>query len=92
MTSQEAKNLCLNLVQKEIQGRRLKITTQANIVNAQNAFFSYLGEKNICAIEKKELRKYHGILCKTRSKKNGELLQGATVNDRFHSVKLLFSV
>jgi site-specific recombinase XerD len=38
------------------------------------------------------LRKYHGVLCKTRSKKNGELLQGATINDRFHSVKLLFSV
>jgi site-specific recombinase XerD len=39
-----------------------------------------------------ELREYHAELCAARSKKSGERLSPHTVNDRFHAVRMLFSL
>jgi site-specific recombinase XerD len=92
MNSEQAKELCRRLAAAEMSGKRLKGKTRDAVRDAQEAFFLWLGGRDIRDMRKADLRGYHRVLCRTRSKLTGEPLNPVTVNNRFHSVCLCFSL
>ena len=94
MTDEALKAFILASSEEDLKGRRLVPHTQAAALKAQSDFLSWITSKGyeLVKIKKKHLLEYHNLLCQTKSKKSGDFLCAATVNDRFHSVCSLFSL
>jgi integrase/recombinase XerD len=94
MTSEAVRELALELSRQEMNGNRLKKQSQAAALKAQQDFLDWTERKGY-ALERMgrdALREYHATLCAGRSKKSGEPLSPHTVNDRFHAIRVLFSL
>ena len=94
MTLRSLKTLVLELSKEDMKGRRLTQETQQAALKAQKHFLTWTKENgyDLLKVRKKELRSYHALLCTLKSKRTDELLAPSTVNDRFHSVTVLFSL
>ncbi len=95
MTGIDLRDLAYHLVEEDMSARRLAPATRGAIRAAQKEFFRIVSRRhsgNLRAIGKKELVAYHAYLVERKSKRTGEKLTATTINDRFHSVCLVFSV
>ncbi|GHT77036.1 hypothetical protein FACS1894130_00120 [Spirochaetia bacterium] len=86
--------LALELSREDMQGRRLNLNYQKEVLRTQEASLSWCAARDYAleTIGKKELLEYHALLCAGRSKKNGEPLSATTINDRFKAVTAIFSL
>jgi integrase/recombinase XerD len=95
MTAQEFHRLACHLVEEEMTARRLATQTRNMIRAAQKDFFRWVSKRHagdLRSIGQKELRSYHAYLVAQKSKKSGEPLTADTINGRFRSVRMLFSI
>jgi integrase/recombinase XerD len=92
MNSEQVKAYCRQLVERELSGKRLVQKTQQAITDAQEIFFAWVADRDLRTLQKADLQEYHRVLCRTRSKLTGELLNPVSINNRFHSVCLCFSL
>lgn len=95
MTAPDLRDLAYHLVEEDMSARRLAPATRGAIRAAQKEFFRWVSRRhsgNLRAIGKKELVSYHAYLVERKSKRSGEKLTSSTINNRFHSVCLVFSV
>jgi site-specific recombinase XerD len=94
MTGEAVRRFALELSKQEMEGDRLAERSRQAVLKAQGDFLAWTERKGYALEEAggSILREYHGELCAARSKKTGEPLHPHTVNDRFHAVKVLFSL
>jgi site-specific recombinase XerD len=84
----------LSLSQAEMCGRRLSPGFSRSMIRSQRDFLVWTEENRypITAIGKKELRRYHTVLCDKISQKTGRPLSAEAVNTAFYAVSTLFAL
>jgi integrase/recombinase XerD len=95
MTAQAFRELALHYVEEDMSAVRLGERAKKMRRTDQAVFLRWLsrrGTADLRTVGKKELVAYHGHLSKVKSKRTGETLAANTINNRFHSVRVLFSV
>jgi integrase/recombinase XerD len=95
MTSQGIIDMARHLVEEEMSARRFGVRTREMVRAAQKEFFRWVSQRqggDLRTIGKKELSRYHAYLVARKSKRTGEALAVTTINDRFQSVCMVFSV
>lgn len=92
MNAEAVKEFVRRLMDEELSGERIKEHTRKMIQKDQEAFFQFLGKRDIREAEKKDLLAYHQHLCTLRSRKTGALLSHHTIHDRFYNACRLFSL
>ncbi|MDR1748828.1 MAG: tyrosine-type recombinase/integrase, partial [Spirochaetaceae bacterium] len=76
-------------------GNRLCTKYRKSIRRSQAYFFSWMKESCLCdirGIKKKDLLAYQKVLCGETSKATGLPLSAGVLNDRYHVVRMLFSI
>lgn len=93
MKKEAVYELALQLSIEEMKGRKLVETTQREVSKAQKDFLTWAEKKqyDLTKIGGEALRTYHAELCQRKSKRDGEPLSSHTINNRWHSVCMLFS-
>lgn len=95
MTTQGIRDLAVLLAEEDMSARRLGSHTRMMIRSSQKEFFRWSSRRSapdLRSIGKKDLVAYHAYLVNVKSKRTGEPLVANTINKRYHSVLLLFSV
>jgi site-specific recombinase XerD len=94
MNTETLHALALELSREDMKGRRLTETTQKMMLKDQEDFLLWVGNKNysLALMGKHEILEYHSYICLTLSKKSGEPLAPATINNRFAQAMILFSL
>jgi len=95
MTKQSIRDLAVFLVEEDMNARRLGLHTKVLIRSWQKDFVRWTSRRktpDLRSIGKKDLIAYHAYLVSVKSKRTGEPLTANTINKRFRSVLLLFSV
>jgi integrase/recombinase XerD len=88
------RELALALVEEELSARRYAQGSRKAIRIALKDFFAWASKQgcaNIFEFGRKELVRYHTVLCAQVSKRSGESLKPGTINSRFYAVALMYS-
>ncbi len=94
MTGETVKQLGLHLVDEELSARRYSEHSRITIRATLRDFFRWAsrrGTPDVRTFGKKELTAFFSWLCKQPSKRTGAPLAPGTINERFHTVGLLYS-
>ncbi len=94
VTAAAVRELAARLVEEETRGRRYAEASRAAVRKAVRDFLRWAsrrGTGDVRELGKRDLLSYHAHLCGRKSLRTGEALTPTTVNNRFASVRLLFS-
>lgn len=95
MTAQAVRDMARHLVEEEMSARRFGAHTRVLVRAAQKEFFRHVSRHlggDLRAVGKQDLVRYHDALVRQKSKKSGQPLAATTINSRFRSVCMVFSV
>jgi len=95
MTPLGIRDLAVHLVEEDMSARRLSTHTRILIRSWQKDFLRWTSRRStpdLRILGKKDLLSFHAYLVGVKSKRTGEPLAANTINKRYHSVLMLFSV